>query len=121
MGEILEYVNERDFISENSYLNKIDKIIVYINPEIEELIPDYLTALQVNIEKIRFALKHDDYPTILRIGHNLRGEGGSYGFDLITEIGEIIESAAEERNAAEIYVQMCGLSSYLEKVEIVYK
>ena len=35
-----------------------------------------------------------DYAEIGRIAHRVKGEGGSYGFDTMTEIGRSLEHAA---------------------------
>ena len=50
----------------------------------------------------------------------MKGSGGGYGFDEITDIGFKIETAAKEKNAGEILRQVHDLSDYLEKVEVVY-
>ena len=72
------------------------------------------------IETIHEALKEGDYGTIRVIGHGMKGSGGGYGFDAITEMGGIIESAAKNKDVAEIQKQVKDLSTYLESVEIVY-
>ena len=50
----------------------------------------------------------------------MKGSGGGYGFDAITEMGRVIESAAKNENAEEIQKQAKDLSTYMDKVEIIY-
>lgn len=50
----------------------------------------------------------------------MKGTGGSYGFDAISEIGEAIENAALEGNQQTIRTEVQRLSDYLERVVVVY-
>jgi len=50
----------------------------------------------------------------------MKGCGGGYGFDEITDIGMQIEQAAKEKNTAKIRTQLEILSRYLDGVEVVY-
>ncbi len=49
----------------------------------------------------------------------MKGSGGGYGFDGITEIGGEIETAAKRRDPVAIRIQADALSRYLARVEIV--
>jgi hypothetical protein len=50
----------------------------------------------------------------------MKGAGGGYGFDYISEIGAAIEKAAKENNIEDLRRWVGELSIYLEKVEVVY-
>ena len=69
---------------------------------------------------MRESLNNDDYKTILKIGHNIKGFGGGYGFGHISEIGKAIEEAAENKNTEEIQNWLNKLLNYLESIHIVY-
>ena len=97
-----------------------EKIIVHVDSDLEDLIPGFFENRIKNIETIHEALKEGDYETIKVIGHGMIGSGGGYGFDAITEMGRVIESAAKNENAEEIQKQAKDLSTYMEKVEIIY-
>lgn len=79
-----------------------DKIVIQIDADLEELIPGYLRNKQNDIDAIATALLKDDYEAIRIIGHSMKGSGGGYGFDLITELGKAIESAAISKSTKEI-------------------
>jgi len=49
------------------------------------------------LRESRLAEAAGDYATIQRIGHNLHGTGGSFGFPLITELGAAMEQAAKDK------------------------
>ncbi len=96
------------------------KIIIHADIDLEDLIPDFLENRRKDIIEIKNLLASGDYETIQRLGHSMKGAGGGYGFDEITDIGMHIEQAAKEKNAAEIRTQLETLSRYLDCVEVVY-
>jgi len=68
---------------------------------LQEIQPVFLDGVNENIKKFRqfldrLAKKQDDVPAIeniYRMAHSLRGNGASYGFPVISEIGEQMEEA----------------------------
>jgi len=97
------------------------KIVVIVDEDLQDLIPGYLENRLKDIEAIRAALAQGDYEAIRSIGHKLKGSGGGYGFDQITEIGRSMEDAAKIGHGEEILRQTETLKSYLERVEVVYQ
>ncbi|MBW2599245.1 MAG: Hpt domain-containing protein [Deltaproteobacteria bacterium] len=96
------------------------KIVVHADVDLEDLIPGFLENKCKEIVEIESLLASGDYETVQRLGHSMKGAGGGYGFDKITDIGMHIEQAAKEKNAAEIASQLEALSRYLDCVEVVY-
>jgi len=97
------------------------KIAVIVEADLQELIPGYLENRLKDIAAIREALIRKDYETIRIAGHKMKGSGGGYGFDAITDIGREIEAAAKSEHDEEIARQVGNLTSYLERVEVVYR
>ncbi len=100
---------------------KPGKIVVAIDPDLEELIPGYLENRQKDIEGINEALARAGFEWIERLGHTLKGSGPGYGFDFISAIGLSLENAGKEKNAEKIQVSVNDLCDFLERVEVVYK
>ena len=50
----------------------------------------------------------------------MKGSGGGYGFETITDIGMLMETAAKEGRDEDIRLQVERLEDYLRQVEIVY-
>ncbi|MBM4054107.1 MAG: Hpt domain-containing protein [Planctomycetes bacterium] len=96
-------------------------IIVRIDPDLKEIVPDFIRNRHNDILKINEALKSSDYETIRILGHSMKGSGGGYGFDAISDIGAIIEIAAKNKTPKDIIHQLNTLSSYLRRVKIVYE
>src|SRR3972149_212201 len=99
--------------------SSMNKIIVHVDADIEELIPGFLQNRHRDVKTIIYALEYGDYETIKLLGHSMRGSGNGYGFQEITKIGKSIEMAAKDRNSEEIKKWIGELSSYLERVEVV--
>ncbi len=98
-----------------------EKIVVHIDADLKELIPGYIEKRYTDIETIRSALQNGEYVIIERLGHGMKGSGGGYGFEKITEIGKTIELAAKDRNAEQIISMLEELKNYLDRLQIVYE
>ena len=79
-----------------------EKIIVKIDPDLEELIPGFLTNRAADLATLRDALAAENYPSLQSLGHSLKGVGGGYGFTGMSEIGAAIETAAKQQNLEEL-------------------
>ena len=96
------------------------KIVVNIDPDLEDLIPGYIENRYKDIKTINAALESGDFESIRILGHSMKGSGGGYGFNEITTIGMNIERAAKENNAGEIKSWTEKLIIYIENIEIIY-
>ncbi len=96
-----------------------DKIVVRVDADLEELIPGFLENRGKDIERLREALAEQDISTLQSIGHSLKGVGGGYGFDGLSEIGAGIETAAKEQNISLIEELINTMADYLQRVDVV--
>lgn len=97
-----------------------EKIVIHVDPDLEELMDMFLENTQEDIKTMLDALGKDDYETVRITGHTLKGVGGGYGFDAITDIGRVIEQAAKDKDTETIRGKIKELEIYLERVEIVF-
>ena len=81
-------------------------------------IPAYLDNCRHNVIVMRTALDRADFEAVTILGHNLRGSGGGFGFQSITDFGAGIEQACEDIDLDRARNLLSGLSSYLESVEV---
>jgi len=86
-----------------------------IPPELADLAEDYLERRRADAGAIRGALSAGDFETARRLGHNMKGSGGGYGFARISALGSDIQRASEGRDAASIERLADELSEYAEK------
>ena len=108
-------------MTQDGNMGSAGRIKVVVDRDIEELIPGFLENRQADIRSILGSLEDDDYETVRILGHSMKGAGGGYGFDAISDIGQNLESAAREKNAWAIKKMVSDLASYLEQVDIVYE
>lgn len=96
-----------------------EKIKVSVDPEIMDIVPGFLDNRKKDVMSMLEALENGDYETIRMLGHSMKGSGGGYGFDTISEIGNSIEQEAKNRNVKGIRRNIEELATYLERIEIV--
>ena len=96
-----------------------DTILVRANPKFADLIPVFLHNCRQNVIAMLDALDRGDFETVGILGHGMRGAGGSYGFQAITDIGAALEQAAESADTDASRKWVGELSGYLDRVEII--
>jgi HPt (histidine-containing phosphotransfer) domain-containing protein len=99
---------------------EVEKIVVQVDADLEDLIPGYLQNRRQDVDAILQALENQDFETIRVLGHTMKGTGGGYGFDAITEMGRDLEAAAKGKNAQAIRQGTATLLDYLQAVEVVF-
>ena len=98
-----------------------EKIVVEIDPDLEELIPGFLENRKKDVEALKASVESEDFDNLRSVGHSLKGVGGGYGFTMITDLGADIEAAAKVRDMDTIKDLVDRLADYLERVEVVYQ
>ncbi|MBW2467066.1 MAG: Hpt domain-containing protein [Deltaproteobacteria bacterium] len=94
-------------------------IVVSIDPDLRDIVPAYLKNKRLDVEIIRTLLKEEDFETLRDLAHNIKGSGGGYGFDRITELGGALEQAAEAEDISALDILTETLADYLDKLSIV--
>ncbi len=97
-----------------------NKILVYIDSSLEAIIPGFLANRQRDLITIESCLKQGDLNTIRMLGHRMKGDGGGYGFDQISLIGDRLEQAAITQDSASIAAEVTQLADFLAKVTVIY-
>ncbi|MCY7280449.1 MAG: Hpt domain-containing protein, partial [Sphingomonas bacterium] len=82
-----------------------------------ERTPAYLENCRNNVIAINAALDQADFETVIILGHNLRGSGGGFGFQAITDIGAGLEQAADLADLGTSRKWAKELSDYLDRVD----
>ena len=95
-------------------------IVVQVDKALQDLIPGYLNARREDVRKLHRAIADKDLETIRLLGHSMKGSGGGYGFDGITEIGRQIEASAKNQDLEESRKLTETLKQYLDRVTVVY-
>jgi len=107
-------MNSPDFYNTADYNVSIDS-------DLEELIPGYLEGRRKDANTILAEIENNNFEEIRVIGHTMKGTGGGYGFDIITDIGKAIETGAKENNREDIEKAVDRLVIFLDNVIISYE
>lgn len=91
-----------------------------IKKKLAPLIPGFLENRQRDVMVLLGAVSQGDYEAIQGVGHSLKGVGGAFGFDPITDLGATIESLARAGNSEGIKVATARLADYLDRLEVVF-
>jgi HPt (histidine-containing phosphotransfer) domain-containing protein len=98
-----------------------NRIVVAVDEDISDLIPGFLERKRGDVNGILEAVPRNDYETIRRTSHRIKGEGGSYGFNLMTELGRSLERAAAVHDDQAVTALARELLSYIDCVEVVFQ
>ena len=96
-----------------------DTILIRADPQFIELIPRFLQHRRQDVIAMLEALDRGDFQTVESLGHGMKGAGGSWGFQAITDIGAELQQAAESADTDASRKWLGELSRYLDRVEIV--
>lgn len=97
-----------------------ERILVEMNHELIPVVPEYLENRRRDRAEIERLLASGGMEYILVLGHRMKGSGGSFGFDEISEIGEALEFAAQTSDAEAVRSAVARLDEYLARVVVTY-
>jgi PAS domain S-box-containing protein len=96
------------------------EILVVIEKDLEDLIPDYLAKRSSEVVELLSALENNNFPQIQATGHKLRGSAGSYGFNELSEIGKELEEKSKVCDATSITHALTQYQHYLKRVKVSF-
>ncbi len=98
----------------------MSRVVVHIDRDLSDLVPGFLARKREDAAAMMRAAEAGDYGTLVSIGHKIKGEGGSYGFGAITDIGAAVEQAARACDLTAVRQCAQRLVEFLDNLEIVY-
>ena len=97
------------------------RITVSIDPELEDLVPGFLENRRKDVTTLAVAVHSKDVKTVRLLGHRMKGDGGGYGFQEISTIGEALEQAAIKEDWKLIDEKTEALATFLGQIDVVYR
>jgi len=101
--------------------NVLNKNIVFIQEDLEDLIPNFLKNREKEISSLSSAVALENYSQIAVIAHALKGTSGSYGFQYIYTLANEIEFSAKDNNLNLIKTKLTELKIHYKNIEVVFK
>jgi HPt (histidine-containing phosphotransfer) domain-containing protein len=80
----------------------------------EEMKAKYIERRKQDYAVCLDALKNNDFETFLRIGHQLKGNAASFGYDDLGLIAVELENAAKEQNLSQIKNSLTQFENFLK-------
>ena len=74
----------------------------------------YINHISKELASIMEGLETKSFDFLRTFGHNIKGSGGMYGFNEVTEIGTVIEAAAKDEDMAIIKSNLNDLGLFLK-------
>jgi HPt (histidine-containing phosphotransfer) domain-containing protein len=96
-----------------------DTNLARTKPKFADPIPVFLQNCRQNVITMLGALDRGDLETVKFLGHRMRGAGGMFGFQAITDIGAALEQAAQSADTDALRKWVGELSRYLDRVAII--
>ena len=87
-----------------------------MSPQAVALFPQFLDNRGKDVVRAREALARGDREELARLGHNMRGNGVSYGLPRISTIGALIEDSAKSSDVEGLRGHIDTLESYIASV-----
>ncbi len=75
----------------------------------------YLSRRKIEIEELKQSLAREDFEMAVNIGHRLKGNGETFGFPIIGQIGIQLESAGKSKDKAKLKDTIDQLSINVEE------
>jgi CheY-like chemotaxis protein/HPt (histidine-containing phosphotransfer) domain-containing protein len=117
---LLQAIKEHSLVglaSTRAERSRMDPILLRAKTNLASRIPAYLQNCRQNIVVMLDALDRVDFETVTSLGHQMRGSGGAFGFQAITDIGAALQQAGESADADASRKYVGELSSYLDGVD----
>lgn len=97
-----------------------DHPVAHVDRTLESLIPRFLDRRRDDATAIEALVARGGFESIAGMGHSIKGSGGGYGFDPITDYGAEIETAARAADGAATIAAARKLRAYVDEVEVVF-
>ncbi len=81
----------------------------------EDMRKKYLQRRASDAEEIAVALDAGKFEVLLKVGHQLKGNAPTFGYETLAELGHKMEEAAERESLAEARECLCALKAWVQE------
>jgi len=96
-------------------------LTVQVEKDMEALVQRFLARKRGDLDRLRGALATDDFETMRRIGHDLKGSGEAFGFPELSGFGAEIERAATSSNGHALREQLTAVEQFLSHLRVTFR
>jgi len=92
--------------------------VVWLEKDLEQLVTRFLRRKEAEVQRLRTALLEDDFDSIARAGHDLKGAGEGFGFPELSILGAKLELAARNRDKELLEAHFATMERYLKRIQV---
>jgi len=101
-----------------AYEQKADEYSVPVARDFIEFISDFLEDILQDAKAMGEALKRKDYDVIADMSHSIKGAGGGYGLDRISDLARSIETAAKNKRSEKLDALLDDFIDYITNLTV---
>jgi CheY-like chemotaxis protein len=85
--------------------------------DLREVLHAFVQQLPHRCREIREALNHNDIPTAQRLAYQIKGDGGGYGYPMLTQVGRELENAARASDLETCKLKLAHMETLCRAIE----
>jgi HPt (histidine-containing phosphotransfer) domain-containing protein len=93
---------------------------VIVDPALEPIMGRYFELVREDLAAADRAMAAGDAEGVRMVGHRLKGNGTSYGFPRLTELGAAMEQAAMQGDLPGADASAAEVREFIDAVRVVY-
>ena len=98
-----------------------DQNVVQVDKNFAEFVPAFMEDVLQDIRKMAQALARKDFDAVRKASHRIKGAGGGFGLETISEIAGTLEAAAKSRSNDNTAKALSDFSDYVNTLQIEYR
>ncbi len=91
-----------------------------VDADLSDLVPGFLGSRRNDLSDLNKALACGDFERVARLGHNIKGVAGSYGFQRLSDLGMHLQAAALRKDRAVLESLARQMREHLDRLNITY-
>lgn len=89
-----------------------------VERDVYPLAKRFLARQERALKGLETAMRSGDFARVKGMGHDLKGSGGAYGLDTLSQLGSQLEAAADAKDAERVGTLLAQLEEKLSRVEL---
>ncbi|MEK7288441.1 MAG: Hpt domain-containing protein [Elusimicrobiota bacterium] len=94
---------------------------ICINKEIKKLVPEFIRIVRHDVQRAKDSLNKGDFQTVGIVAHRLQGDGASYGFNRLSDLGAALKKAAQARDQTTALKYFNYIEDYFDNVDVIFE
>lgn len=93
-------------------------VVCYVESDVLDLARRFLKRQRRSMDALKRAVGLEEFEVIRKTGHDLKGSGGAYGLDALSQLGTELETAAGAQNGDRVELLVARLEQQISSIEL---